>query len=320
MLESLTRRQFLERSLGTSMAVASASGSKEGISSAANRDRPRAAQVPAMAGLPVGTIGGIALSRLIVGGNPISANAHSRDLPYISSLMRGYFTDEKCVETLHLCEEGGINTAQLRTDSHIVRILKTYWREGGKLQWIAQIKPHEPDIGDIMNDVRMAFDNGAIGGYLQGQVADRLVQSGRVDLLGKALDLIRANGAIAGIGAHALEVVVACEEAGLEPDFYMKTLHRSDYWSAKIRPFRDNIWSATPDQTIAFMKKVKRPWIAFKVLAAGAIHPRDGFKYAFENGADFICVGMFDFQVRENVIITEDTLSLNRPRPRPWRA
>jgi hypothetical protein len=222
--------------------------------------------------------------------------------------MRHYFTDEKCVETLHLCEECGINTAQLRTDRHIVRILDKYWKQGGKMQWIAQIKPRKPDISDIMNDVRMAFDNGAVGGYLQGQVADGLVQRGRIDLVQKAWEDIKANASVAGVGAHSLDVIIACEKVGLEPDFYMKTLHRCDYWSAARQPDNDNIWSVTPEKTIEFMKKVNRPWIAFKVLAAGAIHPRQGFKYAFENGADFICVGMFDFQVRENVIIAKDTL------------
>jgi hypothetical protein len=68
------------------------------------------------------------------------------------------------------------------------------------------------------------------------------------------------------------------------------------------------------------MRGVPRPWIAFKVLAAGAIHPDQGFKYAFENGADFVCVGMFDFQVRENVMIAKDVVAAQQNRPRPWRA
>jgi NAD(P)H-dependent flavin oxidoreductase YrpB (nitropropane dioxygenase family) len=68
------------------------------------------------------------------------------------------------------------------------------------------------------------------------------------------------------------------------------------------------------------MKTVTKPWIAFKVLAAGAIYPRQAFPYAFKSGADFIAVGMFDFQIKEDCELTAKVVRLTQDRERPWRA
>ena len=73
-----------------------------------------------------------------------------------------------------------------------------------------------------------------------------------------------------------------------------------------------------PAKTQEYMKEVKKPWIAFKVLAGGAINPKDGFRYALENGADFICVGMFDFQIVDDVNTVTEILSDLKARTRNW--
>ena len=67
------------------------------------------------------------------------------------------------------------------------------------------------------------------------------------------------------------------------------------------------------------METVKKPWIAFKVMAAGAIPPRKAFPYAFNAGADFVLAGMFDFQVEEDVQIAKEALARAK-RSRPWRS
>ena len=72
--------------------------------------------------------------------------------------------------------------------------------------------------------------------------------------------------------------------------------------------------------TIEFMRTVKKPWVAFKILAAGAIEPRQAFPYAFHNGADFVAVGMFDFQVKDNCDLARRLVEREKSRPRPWCA
>jgi len=319
MSENLNRRNFLKKSVIASPAAALALSLEEKALLGASARKP-AAVVPggSAKGMPMGKIGNVEISRMFCGGNLISGFAHARDLIYVSSLLKSYFTDEKVMETFEICEETGINTAILRLDEHCIRIIKKYWNNrGGELQWIAQVKMPN---ADPMSEAKKAIDSGAVGVYVHGGVADGWVELGRADILGKAVDFIKQNAAIAGVGGHSVQVPMACEKEGLDVDFYMKTLHSHKYWSAERQPENDNIWSKTPEETIEFMKKVDKPWIAYKVMAAGAIHPREAFKYAYENGADFICAGMFDFQVREDVILAKDALSGKINRQRPWRS
>jgi len=282
-----------------------------------------------------GKIRHVRISRLICGGNLVIGSSHDRDLIYVAALMRHYFTDRKIMETWQLCEECGINTMIGPVNSPYafgedptLRVYNRYRSElGGQIQWIAQTYPK---TYDLTGSIQTAIDNGAVGAFVHGGIGDNWVENNRVDLLAKVFEFIRQNGLIAGCACHNLEVPMALEKAGIEVDFYMKTLHSDHYWSATAKterprrglPPHDNMWCTNPAETIEFMKTVRKPWIAFKVLAAGAIHPQEGFKFAFENGADFANVGMFDFQVREDAIIARDVVAqiASKGRARPWRA
>ena len=81
---------------------------------------------PASGTLPTGRIGKLEVTRLICGGNLFSGFAHSGELLYVHNLLKHYFTDEKIMDTLQLCEEGGIDTTILRCDEQIVRVINRY--------------------------------------------------------------------------------------------------------------------------------------------------------------------------------------------------
>jgi hypothetical protein len=237
------------------------------------------------------------------------------------------------METWQRCEACGINTMigpvnspYALGDDPTIAVYTRYRDEwGGTIQWIAQTYPKSTDL---TGSIEKAVDHGAVGAFIHGGIADHWVGLNRIDLLAKAIEFIKDNGLIAGCACHALDVPRAMEKAGVELDFYMKTLHSDDYWSATPKaerpveglPSHDNMWCTQPEETIEFMRAVKKPWIAFKVLAAGAIHPRDGFRFAFENGADFANVGMFDFQVRENALLARDIIAeiTRNGRTRQW--
>lgn len=270
-------------------------------------------------------IGGLDISRVILGGNLIGGWAHARDLIYVSKLIKSYHTDDKVYTTFRLAEECGINT--FLTNPVLSRVINGYWRRGlGNIQFIS-------DCGgvNLIEGVKTSVDNGASACYIHGGFADSYVRAGRIDKIQEALEFIKQNGLPAGIGAHELNTVKACVEYGLEPDFWMKTLHLKSYLNVqheldknKITTNEEvmyqNVFCNGPNETIAYMETLKQPWIAFKILAAGAIDPQVGFKYAFESGADFICVGMYDFQIVDNANIAMNVLKsdFKTNRPRPW--
>jgi uncharacterized membrane protein YphA (DoxX/SURF4 family) len=265
--------------------------------------------------VPMGKIGNLEVGRLISGGNLLSGMAHPRDLKYVNELMRHYFTQERVWETFRLCEACGINSALVRTDTHTVKLINQYWKMGGKIQWLAQTKTEAADK-DITINAEIAMDSGASAIYIQGDNADDWVHEGRFDKFDQWFSRFQGKGIPLGVGAHELDVVQAMEARGYPVDFYMKTIHNNNYWSYQpdepkdrtIKNNHDNYWCRQPEETAKFMETVNKPWIGFKILAAGAIKPEEGFQYAFESGADFVCVGMLDFQVVEDCNILTATL------------
>jgi len=344
MKEKTDRRCFLARGvLGAAGVGAACTSIEENILLAAMQDgsaQPSGRKEPKTdippGSLPRGKIGNVSVSRLLLGGNLLTGSAHSRDLMYVSKLFTCYNTEAKVVVTLELAQACGINTIQLNPGTWDV-LLKYNQRRANKMQTLSWLRVIA-DKTKMNDEIKRQVDKGATMLYSHGGGTDSHMMHGRpLDVIGKMIDMIKAQGVPAGVGCHSLSVPMACEKNKLNPDFYVKTFHTDRYWSATPRERRkdfqwfkpnaadhnaayDNMWCINPEETAAFMETVDKPWLAFKVMAAGAITPRMAFANAYRNGADFIIAGMFDFQVEGDVKITIESLRKLDSRKRPWRA
>jgi hypothetical protein len=343
MADKTDRRCFLTRGVlgaaGIGIAHCSleeeilAAATREGTASTGREKKPLTDIPPGS--LPAGKIRNVSLSRLLIGGNLIGGWAHSRDLMYASKLFTTYNTKAKIFETLELAQACGINTIQL-DPACWGAVSKYNQKHTPKIQTMVCV-PLIEDKTKMNEEIKRQVDRGATLIYSHGGETDaHMMHGGGIDVIGRMVDLIKAQGAPAGVGGHSLNMPVACEKNRLNPDFYVKTFHRDRYWSATPKARRkeydwmimdssdhdanyDNMWCNNPEETAAFMETVDKPWVAFKVMAAGAIPPRTAFPHAYRHGADFIIAGMFDFQVETDVKIAIESLRRIKGRKRPWR-
>lgn len=105
-----------------------------------------------------------------------------------------------------------------------------------------------------------------------------------------------------------METPILAEQQKINADFYFKTINSVGYESQDARDIA------------ALMKTIHKPWIAFKILGAGRMQPKDGFDLAFKSGADFVNVGMYDFQVAQNIGLAREASLANEKRDRIWMA
>lgn len=283
--------------------------------------------------LPKGKMGKHEISRLVMGCNPMGGWSHSRDLPYVGQLSKHWHTEKKMKETWAVAEQAGVNFCNLVEFQY--KTFNEYKKEtGSKMINVCQCSIGEPN--DRLKPVKKAVADGADFIYIQGENVDGLAKTNAIDVLLKTVDYIRSQGLLAGVGAHSIKTIHASIDVGVKPDFYYKTFHHDNYWSVtpaenrKEYPtypvtritdrnqWNDNMWDQNYKETIETFRSVDVPMFGFKVLAAGSIPPEDGIRWAFENGADFVCLGMYDFQVVDDVNTTIDILRSLGKRERAW--
>jgi hypothetical protein len=236
------------------------------------------------------------LPKLIAGGNPLSGNSHHSAAKDV--WLRRLFTPERTVEFLAACAAHGIDCLQARGDRNITGILQAYWERNGRgLRWIAQT------VGGVAGTeacIRRVAQLGAIGCYIHGGLTEKLTDFGSRTIAHVAnwLALVKDLGMAAGIACHNPEVLRIAEEREYGAQFYMQSMNQVAYCAIADTPL-----------IARTVRDCPKPVLAFKILGAGRVAPRDAFALALGSikASDGLIVGMCRLEeIEENTrLITE---------------
>ncbi len=237
-------------------------------------------------------LGGLEVSRFILGSNPFSGFAHQT--PEASRDMVHYYTVERIKQALRQAEQAGITTLIARADQHVIRTLTEYWDQGGTLQWVAQTCP---GVGPSERVARMAIEGGAKAVFIHGGVMDYCHASGDFSDPLAGIEAIRSAGLPVGVAGHNPQVFAWAEE-NLSLDFYMCSYYNAahrDKSAEKLSGQPEWFHDADRRKMVETIAALPRPVVHYKVMAAGRNDPAEALSFAARamQPSDAVCVGVF---------------------------
>lgn len=180
----------------------------------------------------------------------------------------------------------GIRGVQLIPYPPVVEAVKSVERDFGlELTIVGSVRSEDPygDIG-LLRDLR------AVAMLLNGDLTD----SHNLRKIRELLNQIHQAGSLAGVVTHApLFTLTWLQKTDLDIDMIMLPFN-------KLGKFMDS----TPEKVLEAARRINKPLIGMKVLAAGDLTPREGLEYVFKKGLKMATIGLASEKE------TEETLSI----------
>ena len=230
--------------------------------------------------LPKIRLGSLEVSRLILGSNPFFGYAHQPG--DLGRQMVEYYTDERIIEVLTEAAALGVTAVAAPPQQRWIDLYRRYLDGGGKLtNWIAQ---PDGDPGQMKEEITRAVRGGAKAVFIQGHRVEDQFAWKRMDVVRGWLEHIKSLGVPAGMASHRPDIHPVAEQEGFPTDFYYQCFFRPDTYRMEER-----------DLAIETIRKIAKPVVGYKILAAGRLPADEAFAFALKHLAakDGMCVGVF---------------------------
>jgi hypothetical protein len=285
--------------------------------------------------IPVTDFFGTQVTRLTLGDNPAQGNTYIPDLVSREE-MCGYYTDENIVKMLFSAQEAGYNTIVALASPQMLKALRAFRAENGRLHIIFQTYP--PSINNFAANIDEMAEFEPIAIYHQGSTGENLIENGDIGTYLKNVETIRKTGLPTGMAFHDPANVLRAEQENWGADFYVlcpynarrnRKGHQSSFITGESKA---ELIFHPEDRFVMFpiVRRIQKPVVIIKALAGGQIYtgrPKEEYpaiteKYlaeTFENikASDVICVGVFQRdtdQIKQNAEITAKILGQSMGR------
>jgi hypothetical protein len=313
-----SRRAFIQR-VGTAAAASSLAASVSAVQQPpAPRRAPETWAEPGpLSKQPMPTIrlGKHEVGRLILGVNPVGL--HFSEM--LRRTHREWYTPEQEMRVFKRCDELGINL-RIQTRDQINKYNAQY---GGKMLFSSQDSFKWNQDGSVQDPTKAIKEMAALGPiaiHYSAVGSDEAWRRGEFNKVREWCKIVRDMGVLVGVNGHFPEMFMKMEDEGWDVDFYMTGLYRfgrtpaewaelfkfdpdlaplqvgqpptdyaSPYYGGEIAWVRGD-----PPKMLKVIKQVKKPCLAFKLLASGNLmanaQPKlqqeiveARLKYVFEN-------------------------------------
>ncbi len=317
---SNTRRGFLQT--GAAAVAAGLMGGTAKMLAETSKAKPAAPPaVPGMDMVQVPTMkfGGVDISRMVLGVNPLYGFAHYNQ--NFSATMAEWYTPDKVVEVLHRAQCYGINAFNYVNVRRAPEDWARFLAEGGKMHLIAQVAAPD-DAAQLMKNLK------PLGLHRQGEVVDICFRDRTMGTVREWCKQVRDMGVMVGVGTHKPEVIDLVESQGWDVDFYAGCVYNRTRSPEEIKQLlngeiiempRELYLQSDPARMFKMMRQTAKPCFAFKILAAGRIS-NEGIEGAFRTAFlsikpnDGIFVGMYPRlkdEVKENAELVHRILTVS---------
>lgn len=269
-----------------------------------------------MSDFPRTVVGGVSLSRLVVGSNWFLGYSHTSAAK--DRFIKEYQTRERIVEVLRVFLERGVDTVMAPAHPLLVEAARESEDRVGR-KMILVLTPGFNLLPPDANAPRSAWDYepeyafdlcremGATFCLPHQCVTDALTdkRAGIIRDIDRYTQMIRERGMIPGLSTHMPEAVVYADRQGADVETYVQLYNAAGF-----------LMQVEADWVMRIIKEARKPVMTIKPLAAGRLLPPVGLAFVWNTirDQDMVTIGCTTpDEAREVIDLSLDLLGRRLP-------